>query len=294
MNEKPVTISYENPFAAAAAQEVNKGTVAIEQSRAVSEAMGKLYLAKQFPRDRRAGFDRLMEACSRPRLAEVATYQYPRGDTRIEGPSIRLAEELARCWGNIDFGIRELSQGRGVSEWQAYAWDMESNVTAAKTFTVKHERHTKAGVIKLTDPRDIYEVGANAGGRRLRACILSVMPPELIDEALNQCAHTLARTLERSIPESVQLMLKAFAEYSITQTHIEERIGKGVAEFSPAVLVELRGIYQSLKDGIAKPSDFFKITDPASNKSGSAVEAVNEALATRRTARPEKGNERRT
>ena len=38
----------------------------------------------------------------------------------------RLAEEAARCWGNVDFGIKELSQKDGESEMLAYCWDMET------------------------------------------------------------------------------------------------------------------------------------------------------------------------
>jgi len=33
--------------------------------------------------------------------AEVASYEYPRGNEKVSGPSIRLAEVLAQCWGNM-------------------------------------------------------------------------------------------------------------------------------------------------------------------------------------------------
>ncbi|MBQ7110481.1 MAG: hypothetical protein IJO06_04585 [Thermoguttaceae bacterium] len=39
-----------------------------------------------------------MTACQRPGLASVAVYVYPRGGSKISGPSIRLAEEIARNW----------------------------------------------------------------------------------------------------------------------------------------------------------------------------------------------------
>ena len=120
-------IQNENPFAVGKRKNINEGTVTIESSRAVAEAQGKLVIAKNFPRDEVEAYAKAMEACKRKSLAEKATYSYPRAGSTISGPSIRLAEELARCWGNIDFGVKELSQKEGESEMQAYCWDMETN-----------------------------------------------------------------------------------------------------------------------------------------------------------------------
>ena len=263
-----------NPFSAGL-PEVNKGAVAVEQSRTVTEAMGQLFLAKQFPRDRYHAYENLIEACSRVNLANQAIYSYPRGSAVIQGASIRLAEELARCWGNVDFGIKELSRQAGQSEWQAYAWDMQTNVRSTKTFTVKHERHTRNGVVKLTDPRDIYEVGANDGGRRLRACILAVMPPDLIDAAIEQCMKTLSGDATKSIGDKIKDMVAAFGKLGVTATNIEERTGKSLAAILPDELVELRTIYQSVKDGISKPSDFFGVPETARSET---ADEVNKAL----------------
>lgn len=51
-----------------------------------------------------------MKECERKLVAENAVYQYPKGGQKVQGPSIRLAEVIARNWGNIDYGIIELDQ----------------------------------------------------------------------------------------------------------------------------------------------------------------------------------------
>ena len=89
---------------------INQGTVAIEASRAIAEAQGKLIIAKRFPRDEVQAYSRVVQACQRKGIAEKAFYSYNRGGGVVSGPTIRFAEELARCWGNIDYGIKELSQ----------------------------------------------------------------------------------------------------------------------------------------------------------------------------------------
>jgi len=112
--------------------------VAVEQSRAVQEVQASMIIAKNFPRDTYEVYTRIMKACERPSLASVAQYAYPRGGQMVTGPSIRLAEVLAQNYGNLQFGIRELSQANGESEVEAFAWDLETNTRQIKVFKVQH------------------------------------------------------------------------------------------------------------------------------------------------------------
>jgi len=104
-------------------QEISSA-VSVEQSRAVQEVQGAIIMAKKFPRNETACFAKIMESCKRKTLAESAMYSYPRGGEKVSGASIRLAETLAKYWGNIQFGIVELSQENGSSEVMAYALDL--------------------------------------------------------------------------------------------------------------------------------------------------------------------------
>ena len=131
-------------------EKINQGTIAIEASRAIAEAQGKLVIAKRFPRDEVQSYAKAMEACQRPTMAAKAFYSFPRGSQTVEGPTIRFAEELARCWGNIDYGIKELSQDDGKSEMQAYAWDLETNAQSVQNFTNPHQREQGKKMVTLT------------------------------------------------------------------------------------------------------------------------------------------------
>ena len=125
------------------APESTGGIVPIEQHRAIQEVQASMIIAKRFKRDQNESYIRIMKACEREGLAKEAMYAYPRGGQLITGPSIRLAEVLAQNWGNLDFGIRELSQESGVSEVEAFAWDKETNTRQSKTFQVPHSRYSK-------------------------------------------------------------------------------------------------------------------------------------------------------
>ena len=173
-------------------ENINQGTIAIEANRAIAEAQGKLVVAKRFPRDEISSFAKVIEACRRPAFAEKCFYKFPRAGSTVEGPTIRFAEELARCWGNIDYGIKELSQDDGKSEMQAYAWDLETNAQSVQNFTNPHMREVNGKMKTLTSQRDIYENNANMATRRLRSRILAILPAWYVDEAIQQCKATLA------------------------------------------------------------------------------------------------------
>ncbi|ENQ5599467.1 hypothetical protein ACY3WP_003804, partial [Acinetobacter baumannii] len=175
----------------------------------------------------------------------------------VTGPSIRLAEMLAQNWGNIQYGIRELSSENGESTVEAFAWDVETNTRQTKVFQVPHIRYTRNGSKKLTDPRDIYELVANNGARRLRACILGVIPGDVIDDAVNQCEKTIHASADTS-PEAVQKLVVAFEQFNVTKKDIEDYIQRRLDAITAANIVALRKIFTSLRDGMSSPKDWFK------------------------------------
>lgn len=246
---------------------INQGTVAVEVSRAVAEAQGKLIIAKRFPRDEISSYARVMQACRRKGVAEKAFYSYSRAGNVVSGPTIRFAEELARCWGNIDYGIKELSQSDGASEMQAYAWDLETNAISVQNFTNPHMRETaekdpetgkKHSVNKkLTSLRDIYEINANMGARRLRSRILAILPSDLVDDAIAECRKTLAGESEAPLIDRIRKMVTQFEKFGVSQDMLEKRLGRKISAMTTEDFTDYIGIFNAIKNGESKPSDWF-------------------------------------
>ena len=195
----------------------------------------------------------------------------------MTGPSIRLAEMLAQNWGNMTFGVRELEQRNGESTCEAFAWDMETNARQTKVFQVRHIRHTRQGDKALTDPRDIYELVANNGARRLRACILGVIPGDIVEEAVQACDLTL-KTKFKVTPERIKALTEKFAEYKVTTEQIENRIQRRIQAMEPAQMASLGKIYNSLKDGMSKPEDWFETTPAAAEPPKAEKKTLRGAL----------------
>ena len=237
--------------------------------RQAQEVQAAMVIAKRFPRDEYEAMGRIMKACKRKTLAEQASYTYPKGGQIVTGPSIRLAEAIAQGWGNIDYGIIELDQKDGKSEMMAYAWDLETNTRSTKIFTVAHVRDTKKGSKVLTDGRDIYELSANMGARRMRACILAVIPGDVVDVAEEECKKTLAGAHKEPLEDRLRSMLQAFdEEFSVDKTMIEKYMGYVITRFSEQDFVKLRGVFKALRDGMAKREDYFEVrTAPVQEES---------------------------
>lgn len=262
----PQNMNFEN---------INQGTVAVESSRAIAEAQGKLVIAKRFPRDEVAAYAKVIQVCQRKGLAEKAFYSYPRGNETVSGPTIRFAEELARCWGNLDYGIKELSQDKGKSELQAYCWDLETNTMSVQNFTNPHAKEKGGKVIALTGLRDIYEINANMAARRLRARILAVLPSDLVEEAVRQCKLTLAGKSDEPLIDRVRKMVVKFEKIGVSKEMLESRLKRKVDTMSPDDFSDFIGIYNGIKEGTTKISDWFEREEKAADLS-SELDSIEE------------------
>lgn len=253
----------ESPYGARAVQE-SSGSRQLQQ-RENAETLAMVAMAKRFPRDVIANTDQIINAFSRPSLAERASYQFSKGGTDVNGPSIRAAEAMAQMWGNLSMGFREISRGvdeAGISysEVEAFCWDMEKGNRQPLQFIVKHWRDTKKGGYKLTDERDIYELMANQAQRRKRACILALIPGDVVEVAMQQAEVTLRSKADTS-PAAMDKMVEAFAPFGVTKQQIEKRIQRRLDTIVPAQVVTLKRIYASLRDDMSTASDWFEFED---------------------------------
>lgn len=258
MNE---IVKTSNPMAstsnfAVATEDNTMGAVATAGE--IARVQAQLCFAASRPRNELKAVDKMLNAFQRKSLAEVSTYQYAKGGTDVSGLSIRAAEAMAMAWGNIDFGFRELEQKHGESTIEAYAWDLETNVRRAITFRVPHYRDTKSGRRRLEDSRDIYELVANQSSRRVRACILAVIPRDIQDAVVEQVENTIKATIEIT-PEYIKKMLTMFEQFGVTKAMIEKRIQRNIDSVTPAQVVALGRIFNSLKDGMGVVADFFEV-----------------------------------
>lgn len=242
----------------------------IAMTRAAQEVQAAMVIAKRFPRNEEQAREKIKKACQRLGLAEVSQYEYARGGTDITGPSIHLLHAVAQAWGNCESGVIELDRSDGKSTAMSYAIDLESNHRDVKIFEVAHMRNTRTGSYKVTDERDIYEMIANVGSRRKRACLEAIIPSDVVAEAVEHCNDTSMGQSKDPLSVQVTKMVTAFEALGVTAEMIATKMQKNIEAISVIQLGRLRRIYASIKDGMGGVKDFFEVpqAQPQTGKTG--------------------------
>jgi hypothetical protein len=258
-----VTLPAQPGVAARTAEFIGQAT-AVEQARAVAEVQAAIIVAQQCPRSMARAVEQMRESCAQPGLAERAFFRYTRSGKAVTGETVHLARELARCFGNMQYGIAELRRDdrAGESEMTAFGWDVQNNTRASTTFIVKHGRDTTSdGVKALTTLRDIYENNANMGARRLREQIFAILPRWFTEEAADLCRATIEKGAgDKPLAQQRADAIKAFARFGVTTPQMEDKVARKSDEWTGADLAQLSVIFKSLDRGeISVDEEFPKL-----------------------------------
>lgn len=212
------------------------------------EIQSAIVIAKRFPRNEDTAFEKLMKAAKRTSFAEDAAYAFPRGGTTVEGPSVNLAREAARIWGNVRYGLEVIRDDEESRQIRGWAWDMETNtkVTAEDDFKKLVQR--KSGWIK-PDERDLRELTNRRGAILVRNCLLQILPKDLVEDAMFRCKETLKKGAEQDPETARKRLILAFSELNVSPEMLESKLGHSLSRCSPAELADLRKVYKSIADG---------------------------------------------
>jgi hypothetical protein len=224
-------------------------------------------MALQRPRSWDVVRGKILRACERTRFADAALYSKPVGGGRIEGLSVRFAEEAVRSMGNVDVSAPVVYDDDEKTIVRVTVTDLEANaiysldVPVPKTVerrqlrdgqTAESVRTNSAGkvvyLVRATDDEIANKTNALVS-KALRNNVLRLLPADIQEEARDMIRETLASEVERNPEAARKKVLDAFASLSILPTDLQELIGHDVAQCSPAELVELRKVYQAIRDG---------------------------------------------
>jgi hypothetical protein len=256
-------------------------------AREEAELKAAIVVAKRFPRDEAASYTRIIKSCGRPGFAEGALYRFPRGGQQIEGPSVNLAREMARCWGNIRYGLRIVSLDDEQVHIKGYALDLETNNYVemedrfAKLIQRKNKRTGQTDWVE-PDERDLRELVNRRGAILVRNAILQVLPPDVTEDAGTATKATLRKAAEGDIGQSredaVRRLAIGFDGIGVTAAMLASYLKHELAIISPEELADLRKVYRSILDGHTTRGDHFDM----GNGSGSteAAKDVTEKLRT--------------
>ncbi|HET6916633.1 MAG TPA: hypothetical protein VFH56_11140 [Acidimicrobiales bacterium] len=230
---------------------------AVEQARAVAEVAAAVRVAQDNPRDEARAVARIRQACSQKAMADRAFYSLPRAGGKVEGMTVHVARTLAACWGNLDYGIRELKRDddAGESEMQAWAWDQETNVRSSRSFVVPHARMVGKGRDKkrerLIDLGDIANNNNSVAARAVRETIFTILPVWVVAMAEDVLAATLhGQAGNKPLAQQVADATAYYAStFGVTQAQLEDYLDRPVKDWTPQTLASLRVLGGELSRG---------------------------------------------
>lgn len=242
---------------------------ALVTAREQHEIQAAVISAKRFPRDEFAATTKAIKSFQRPTMAEDALYSFPRGGQKVRGPSVYSARELARCWGNLRYGLRVV----GITERvhiKGFAFDLESNnyIEAEDEFAKRIQRKGRDGVAKWVEPdeRDLRELISRRGAILVRNCILQLLPPDLVEDCMataDQTMEDVARNeLKQSPEEALKRLVFVFDRIGVSTEVLEKKLGHPLKAVDAKEIAELRQIYSSIKDGHTTREEQFDLAKP--------------------------------
>ncbi|MGP8268928.1 MAG: hypothetical protein ACLQLH_02575 [Terracidiphilus sp.] len=209
--------------------------------------------ARQYPRSITEFTKQLTEiACLSQPTAMAMIYSLPRAGKQIVGPSIRFAEAVAACWGNIRVGVEVVDVDRKervvVSEGRYY--DCEKNVGIAL-------RKRRRIVAKEVNADSIQITGDAGSSIALRDAILRGVPKAIWEPIFEQAKKTAAGDA-KSMEQIRTILLQHFRTLAITDVQIFNALEvTGPADLGPDQILALQAWKKQLNDGDCTIEEIF-------------------------------------
>lgn len=261
--------------------ELTSSLTAIERA----DIDSRVATAKRYPRSIAAFKRDVFEmATSDEETAGSCFYVVPRAGKKIEGPSVRLAEIAAACWGNLEEGARPVEVGDKAVIGEGICWDLERNRKCV--WRVSRRITDKAGRRFGDDMINTTMLAAQAIA--YRQAIFKVIPAALIKAAYEEAkkvslgkALTMEQRRQREVDWYAKVGIKLEVLLRIAEKPALEDVG--VDE-----LVILRGVRTAITDGDTTVEQIIReYTPPAPTPgtAGSKLDQAAEALKTDVTGR---------
>lgn len=264
---------------------------------AKAEVEAAYIMAMKQPRQEDDARVKIIAICKNPSFAAKARYSKPVGGTAIEGPSIRLAEEILRHWGNVLVQQTAIYDDDAKRIVKVTVRDLESNLSYSKELTIeKHverknpagrdvlgERHNTSGqrvfIVKATED-ELQNKEAALVSKAIRNSGLRLIPEHIIEEAMRTAKDTMAAKVQQDPEAEKKAVLDAFAAIGVLPSALETYLQHPLAQATPQDLLALREILTAITDGQTTWTDYVapdgtvKATEQPAGKTATLKESL--------------------
>jgi hypothetical protein len=237
-------------------------------AQAKASIQARYIMAERRPRDMDGVRQKLLRECERSSFADSALYKKPVGNKTITGLSVRYAEAALRQMGNVDVAPAIIYDDITKRIVRVTVTDLETNATYSKDLMIEKtvERKTlrngqqalssrtnsygdKVYLVEATED-DLITKEAAQMSKAIRQLGLRIVPGDLQDECLTAINSTIQRKVESDPDAEKKKLIDAFDDLGIRVEQLKDYLGlQDLASLTPKDLINLRGVYQAIKDG---------------------------------------------
>ena len=230
----------------------NQDVIRIDSAQALevlnrSEIDVQISTAKQYPRVIEQSLKRIEAiAMVNQKTAAECFYALPRDGKTIEGPSVRFAEIVATCWGNLRVQARVIgNDGRQITV-QGVCHDLETNVAFSS--------EVRRGITKRdgrTFSEDMQIVTGNAASAiAIRNAIFKCVPVAVLSEVVEAIKKKAIGQSGDDIATRREKMLAHFAKSGVTEEMVLFYLGvDSIDEIDAEGLFKMTSIRNAAKEG---------------------------------------------
>ena len=205
--------------------------------------------AHAYPRSPARARDRMISlATMDEKMSEECIYSVPRGGKQIRGPSIRLAEIVAGCWGNIRVAARVTHEDRieRYVEAEAIVHDLENNMG----WIARARRRIELKKGRKTVDLDMIQLAGGAAMAVARRNAIFAAVPKPVWARAQEAVEAVIKGDQKTLVERRDAAISYFNKAGVPIERILKALEVShLDDITLDHLVDLSGMRSALKSG---------------------------------------------
>jgi hypothetical protein len=184
--------------------------------------------------------------------------------TYIEGASIKLANDVARIYGNCDVDVRVFEMG---DSWVFYArfTDFETGYSLTRPFQQRKNQSSIRG-----DAGRALDIAFQIGtSKAIRNVVVNALQT-FSDHAFDSARKSLVDRIGKSLPDWRTRTLEGLAKIPVELSRVERVIGKVAKDWLAPDVAMVIAMMKAIADGMATADETFPSGDGAASGEGEA------------------------
>jgi hypothetical protein len=174
------------------------------------------------------------------------------GQDWIEGPSIKLANDIARIYGNCINEVREIDVG---DAWVFYArfTDLETGFSMERAYRQRKSQ----GSMKTKDAERQLDIAYQIGqSKAIRNCIVNSLQT-FADHAFELARNSLVDKIGRDLDAYRKRVIEGLAKVPVALNRVERTIGRASKDWLAPDVARVIAMMKSIADGMATVEEVF-------------------------------------